>query len=283
MIKKNKMPIQDLSSTSRRLSLPPGLDKKSKDLCDSLMNHINRELANIKTVFQNQLDESINTLKNTFETSLLQFTEEITSLRMKVDELKEENAELKTQMDCLEQRQYSNTLVISGESLVQLEKKCPPNTDDYEKPMLIIHKILSDSGLKPENYSIISAYRLGKRNMTKNGAKKNNRNGAGNEDNRPIIIEVDDGLSKKIICNAIIKTKSTVYVNEFLTKRRQQILKDILSLRKTNKSLLSKVNTRNGVIYIKSDAFKHPIKIYDQNTFEEFVSRLVSHPDYVTE
>ena len=239
------------------------LDAKSKAAFKSILSEIDKKMVEFKQSVYKQLSEISDDVIHDLKQSICTYADEVTSLKKEVTMLRAENNNLKLKLDAMEQRQCSNRIILSGGIVSDLNWNTPDNVPEFKKASWVAKKVLQDCNLEfDREYKFFSAAFIGKHS---NGKKSSS-----------IVLELDDVISKRSIFSAVIEKKSKrLYVNEYLTTHRRELLKDVLELRKTIRNVSCKVFTKNGIVTIKSEIFNYPKSIFCQKDLEEATKKLL--------
>jgi hypothetical protein len=204
--------------------------KDSIDLADMqfpLPDNLDDNIASVFSKIQKQLSENLNAIidsfskkqkqdeenfvrhikdiENSFMVSMSESAKEIESLKLKVSKLESENSKLINKLDDIEQYQYRNDLVISGEMISSHYKKMfskdmdsSSDADDiipvHERCENVVHMILQkECNLQENQYELVEIKKLGTK--------------YDHENVNSVLITVDDSTSKQRIMSSIIKKK----------------------------------------------------------------------------
>jgi hypothetical protein len=231
----------------------------------SLKDLFSSKLKKIKEEFNSQLAN----IEKAFGDTLSECSAKILSLESKVNKLENENESLKDRLDDMEQRQLSDTIIISGKSVKEALSAVPNDIPNFKKSTWACVKVLNDFGIKKDEYNILSA--------TKIKSKPTANNVSRNESSSAIIVTLDDVISKRNIMSGIIGAKSNkLYVNESLTKKRRHLLKKLLEFRKTVKGVRMRVYSKNGNITVKhGDNLESVSVIRNNNDSDKIIAKLL--------
>jgi len=230
------------------------------------------ETGEIKKAFQ----EEIGNLRKSFEATLTAMEENfIKKLNLMADELdqirkkqedtsaaciklKQENNRLQLELDRIEQASHERKLILGGEALVSFLEKSKEDLRDSSESFL--EKVV---GVDVRNINILHVARLGHHNKEK-------------PDRRPLLIEVDDTFSKSMIFRKVIdKKQKSLYVSEFLTKRRKKILESLLSLKRSNPTKIHRVYSKHGSVCILMADSLRPRVIKDDADLDRCAKQLI--------
>jgi hypothetical protein len=218
------------------------------------------ELKSIKNRFSKQLDE----MKEAFESTINDLQQNYENLLSSFTRLEEKNKILENRIDHLEQKELKNNIILSGKLVTDFAAKSPANAEN--KSLWAVHQILSNK-LKlqqKKDYIIENAFRLG---TPQNGST----------DIRPIMMIVDDNISKKNIFKAVTQAKiKGIYVNESLTERRKHILKNILKTRKASKKYLQVFTIDGNIMVRRNKEDKKTEKISTETDLQKILDYLIS-------
>jgi hypothetical protein len=242
------------------LNIPTDLNEQMSPAFSSLIEKVNGILTNIKKHMDSQMLE----MQNAFVANISEYEKKIKTLEKQVVKLEEDNCKLNEKIDFIEQEQLNNKLIMSGKEVHEAFANIPQEVPLHEASTWVAENILTEKcGLAANSFNIVEASRLGKKPTD-------------GIDSRPIILTVDDAVSKREITNSIIKMKSkSLYINECLTKRRRDLYKKLLALRKTNPNMKMKLFTKMGLIHVKLNDSTRATKLYNSKDVESFISRLI--------
>ena len=235
--------------------MPPKTEKILQDT-------FNKKVEEIQKAFNDATDK----LKKSFEDEITKLLGKISSQENEIKGLKAKNMALEVKIDDLEQKNISNSLVLSGELIKNALKVVPNEVASKSKHAAeyVLHEKLN---IPSEECKIIKAYKM------KNKESPSNANNTA--DDMTIVVELKDHESKNSIFKNIIKRKTKeIYVNELLTGRRREILKRILQTRKTSKKFLQ-VYTYDGIIHVRKQKEARTERIINTNDMENVMKYLI--------
>lgn len=245
--------------------IPDSVDEPIASALSALHNCVKAKLKSISET----LNSHITDLEVAFTKSISDYATKVNDLQLRVNKLEKENVNLNNKIDELEQQQYVNDLVISGDIVKNTFKKVPNSEPAYDHSKWVVKNILTKQcGLSKDDYIVREAVKI----IPKE-----------NKEKRSIIITVDDSDSKHAIMGAIVKKKSkTLAVNERLTPKRRGLVNDLLKLRKTS-TTKCKVFSKNGIVQIKFEGEDFPRKIRSESDIKKLMNKLISAETRQTE
>lgn len=191
-------------------------------------------ISNNNSSMENLLQSLVNEL-GFMRTAVTKLTDKITDALGKIGDLERENAELKEackqkdekilslemEKDEIDQNTRANCLIMSGEKVVNMKQNVPET----------LSKIFTQTlKLKPRN-PVNFSYR-----MSGDGAK--------------VLLTIDNYNDRAAIFTAVRKIKPNgLYINEFLTPRRQELLYELRKLKKEER--IFSAFSSNGKIYYR--------------------------------
>ena len=172
---------------------------------------------------------------------------------------KKENYALRLQIDQIEQSTHARKVVLGGKRFTSFIDRSEDDLKDSSE--IFLSDVL---GLERQNINLLHVARLGPYNSDES-------------DRRPVLIEVDDSYTKVQIFQKVIKMKQNdLYVAEFLTKRRKQILDSLLTLKKANPTKISRVYSKHGTVYMQMANSHKPRKIMDQDDLDRCAKQVIA-------
>lgn len=198
-------------------------------------------------ILSKQFSTEINGLKSEIQKK----DEVITELSDEVNALKSKVSDLELNLDDVAQYERRDTIILSGPAL--------PNETPQENTTLVAINTIRDNlkiNLKESEISV--SHRLGASTVQRK---------------RPLMIKLTNRSLKYDLVGACIKLKPQLYINESLTPKRLNILRQILGIRRAHKEKVQSVYTSEGkiIIRLKNSTLKHTI--VDEKSLMAFLEK----------
>lgn len=216
---------------------------------DPINNHYIKEYADLKIAYEQQKD------------IIKQLEEEILSIKRNISDIHKQSIKNEERLEDIIQDKLTNFCVLSGPNI-------PPTTENENTNQILNNLLKNKLRIDLSKNSITDAYRLGKPPTT-------------GPDKRPIKFRVKDEKTKSEIIKQIILSKSKIYINEFLSPFKRSLLKQALSIRKLNNTIIQSCHIRNGILYVRKSLESTYTQINSKQDLDLYIKLLTPPNDTV--
>lgn len=229
---------------------------------DADLDGMSEEAKKIVNILFSKLTEFFSSDNEKKNKRIAKLEEDVVSLKSSLDLLQEKFDLQEERVETALQEQIKGTLILSGEIPI-----CTPNENCSDVVVKSFHDSLH---LNINPADIISASRVGT-------PKRENE-----IDKRPIKFSFNYSSNadhRKDITMALARVKPKIYLNEYLTPYKQDLLRKVRENRRLFPESIKQCYVNDGVIVIKklSDSGRNT-KIKTQKDLNNFLSKIVPNP-----
>ena len=241
---------QQTLQLSQVLSGNDDLEPDEQEL-NQLLGSLSEESQSLVKILTLVLTKKLKVEINVLKGELCKKDDQITKLNDEISALKEKVQDLETNIDCVDQYERRDTIIVSGPLL-------PQETQQENVANIFTTAVREHLTVNINDSDINVAHRIGPVNSQRK---------------RPIIVKLSNRSLKHDLVGACIQMKPQLYINESLTPKRLQLFKQVLNIRKAHRDKFQQCHTKDGkiIIKLKNSTLRH--EIVDERTLLTFLDK----------